>query len=132
MSTPTRSFNCLLIKQSCKVNFLLCPNLKLTFRTLFKFTFLTLPCSAISLVCFVSSQRTQGYAEAGSCTFAIFHLLTALSMLYIVFSSQEGRWFETCKKRQVLVQNVQEIELDIRGKPNWTLDKFYINVLCLF
>ena len=88
-----------------------------------KFTILAFPCSAKYLVCFVSSQRTQGYAEAGSCTFAIFHLLTALSMLYIGFSSQEGKWLETCKKRQVLDQDVQEIELDIRGKPNWTLDK---------
>ena len=86
------------------------------FRNVFKFSYLTLPCSLISWVCFVSSQRKEGYAEADTCSFAIFHLLSALSILYIVIYPHESRWFETCRKRRVNDQITQEYDMSIRGK----------------
>ena len=85
------------------------------FRNVFKFAYLTLPCSLISWICFVSSQRKEGFADADTCCFAIFHLLSALSILYIVIYPKESRWFETCRRRRVGDQIIEKYEMTIRG-----------------
>ena len=54
-----------------------------------KFSLIFLPNTVISYVCFVFSQRkVQGTLE----TFSVFNILSAVSMVYIVFTSNEDRY----------------------------------------
>ena len=54
-----------------------------------KFSLMFLPSTVIAYVCFVFSQReVQGTLEA----FSVFNILSAASMVYIVFTSNEDRY----------------------------------------
>ena len=54
-----------------------------------KFSLMFLPSTVIAYVCFVFSQReVQGTLEA----FSVFNILSAVSMVYIVFTSNEDRY----------------------------------------
>ena len=58
-------------------------------RTVMKYSLTFLPSTIIAYVCFVLSQReVQGTIE----TFAVFNTLSAVSMVYIVFTSNEDRY----------------------------------------
>ena len=63
-------------------------NQNLFLRTVFKYSFLFVPCSVIAAVCFVLSQRE---VAATLETFSVFNILAAAAILYIVLSSNESR-----------------------------------------
>ena len=58
-------------------------------RTVMKYSLTYLPSTVIANVCFVLSQReVKGTIE----TFSVFNILSAVSMVYIVFTSNEDRY----------------------------------------
>ena len=58
-------------------------------RTVMKYSLTYLPSTVIANVCFVLSQReVKGTIE----TFSVFNILSAVSMVYVVFTSNEDRY----------------------------------------
>ena len=72
-----------------------------------KFSLMFLPNTVFAYVCFVFSQReVQGTLE----TFSVFNILTAVSMVYIVFTSNEDRYtmfiMQSFKESQLILKVV--------------------------
>ena len=72
-----------------------------------------LPCSLVTSICFVVSQRGKaGATEA----FAFFNLLSAAVMVYVVLTSEEAQWFQLCKKRRSNEEMLEDYETKIKGQ----------------
>ena len=81
-------------------------------RTVFKFSYLHLPASLITTICFVVSQRgATGATEA----FAFFNLLSAGLLVFIILTSEEAEWFQLCKKRRSNDEMLEDYEMKIKG-----------------